>query len=277
MPEQAIMLLQQNPDRGRVWAILGVWVANRAVVQAALFKEPYNELRARLDKVRQIYTPEDKEEEKKLLQIDELLAYPPILANYLLLKELLNDLEEKAEKQSEKAQSITAKLLFAAASEIRQIASGRKSAEYQYVGLLHTQLERLSKKIDEMLPEKLDQLTGTAVQTLGHALYEHLGQIKSENPKAFTMVLKSHPRTLLYLLFTRSSLLEDVSIPYAPDIATLEELFQKQALHREFYRYQPEVLRRFLEEAKKEKTTELAKAHLRVVQKAIKDMAAAIT
>jgi len=282
LPEQALALLNQTTQVEKNWvaALLGIFVANRQIVHTALLARPYEELKARRVDVRErwereVTVPFTEEEEKKLALIDQLLICPPILANYLIIKQLLNDLEDRLKEEKDKTLSLAKLLLCHACFEVRQIASGKPNHEYQHVGLMHSELERLVKKIEPALPKKPQELTSQNATLLTNALYEHLSNIKQENPSTLSIILKSHPRLLLYLLYSHSPALVDISIPFIPTISVaLNEVFRRLGELTGFSRFQPQVLKAFLEQSKKEPSSELSKCQLRVIYKAINEMLA---
>lgn len=283
MPEQALSILNQasGVEKGWVMALMGVFLANRQTVHAAVLQRPYEELKSQRVDVKERWekeaiVPLTEEEEKKLALIDQLLLCPPILANYLIIKQLLNDLEERLKEQKDKTLSLVKILLCQACYEVRQIASGKATFEYPHVGVMHTEIERLVKKIEPLLPKKPQDLTAQNATSLTNALNEHLAHIKQENPSSLALILKSHPRTLLYLLYAHSPVLEDMSVPYGPTLNDslslgIEQAFIRLANIKGFSRFQPHVLKTFFEQSKKEPTSELSKCSLRVVFRAFNE------
>lgn len=283
MPEQALAILNQasGVEKGWVMALMGVFLANRQTVHAAVLQRPYEELKAqRVDvkerREREAVVPLTEEEEKKLALIDQLLLCPPILANYLIIKQLLNDLEDRLKDQKDKTLSLMKLLLCQACFEVRQIASGKATLEYPHVGVMHTEIERLVKKMEPLLPKKPQELTAQNATSLTNALNEHLTHIKEENPSTVSLILKSHPRTLLYLLYAHSPVIEDISIPYGPTLNESLALGIQEVINRlwnvkGFSRFQPQVLKTLFENSKKEPTSELSKCSLRVVIRALNE------
>lgn len=284
MPEEALKLLSQvaTLEKAPVSLILGIFVANRQIVHHTILRQPYEELRVRRDIVKDKWERESltlmtAEETTKLALIDQLLTCAPILANYLIIKQLLIDLEDGLKARIDKNASGTKALLFYACVEIRQIASGKPSAEYHPIGILHTEIEKLIKKLTLLLPPKLQDFSSQNAQSCTAALSEHLLAIKQENRATLSAILKTHPRTLLYLLYTNSTVVDDISIPYTPAVSldfftSLGEQLNQLAKQKEYNRFQPRVLKILLDDSKKDPLSDVSKCALRVIYKAMTDM-----
>jgi hypothetical protein len=276
-PSDAISFLRSlSPGQeSYTLSLLGVWAANRTIVQNVLFKRPYEELRARFDKIKHTLLYGLKEEiredqAKQLELIQQLLWAAPLLTNYEIIKQLLDDLEEDAASDKTKARAVEQLLLFGAAKEICVIASGHVIPEYQYVGVMHTQLEHLSKKIGEFLPKAAADLTTGQMEALSRLIEEGLQAIREENPYSLSIILKSHPRTFLYLLHTHSFLTEDVSLPVlTAQVTKFDEAIGRLSKWKSFHRHQPGALQALLREAKNEPASDIAKMICRIVYKAI--------
>lgn len=281
-PSQALAFLQgmRSGEEGYTLSLLGVWAANRNIVQAVLFKQPYEELRLRYNKVKNTlrYDVHHTEEQAQQLALaEELLNTMPLLANYETIKQLLDELEESIESNKTKAIALERSILFQAANEIRQIASGKTTVEYHYVGVMHTQLEKLAKRLDQLLPKNAEELSKGQMDAIARAIVDCLHLIRTENPHALSIILKSHPRTLLYLLHTHSFLVEDVSMPALStptekQCNKFDEAVQRLSKWKAFFRYQPGALRALLHEVKGGIVSEFAKISLRIVYKAILEM-----
>ncbi|MBS0654801.1 MAG: hypothetical protein JSR46_03405 [Verrucomicrobia bacterium] len=272
-PSDAISFLRslKPGEESYTLSLLGVWAANRTIVQNILFKRPYEELRVRFDKVKHalFYGLKDEISEQQAKQLDliqQLLWAAPLLTNYEIIQQLLDELEEDETSGKPKPRAVGQLLLFGAAKEIRVIASGQMTPEYQYVGVMHTQLEHLSKKIGELLPKAAADLTTEQMEALSRAIVESIQAIREENPYSLSIILKSHPRTFLYLLHVHSFLIEDVSLPaVANPSAKFDEAIGRLSKWKSFHRYQPGALQALLREAKNEPASDI----YRIVYKAI--------
>lgn len=281
-PDQALAFLQNLHSGEDVYtlSLLGVWAVNRHIVEAALLKHPYEELRTRYQNVKEAFdlkTEATEEQNRQLTLLAQLIGYPPLLANYTTIRQVLDELEGSLEDYRVKKMAEERQVLFQAALEIKQIAFGKANAEYPYVGVMHTQLEYLSKTIMRMLPKSSDELSMQQMQALSQEIQSGFEEIKSENPHSLTMILKSHPRVFLYFLYINSPLLHEMSMPalVAPEEKHVEGfhgLIQKLSKWKAFSRYQPGALHTLLHELAKQAETKLAKLTFRVVYKAILEM-----
>jgi hypothetical protein len=289
--------LQQN-DQGFMFNMLNTMAANSKIMENSILHQVFDSFQDKADFLKNFLSASittgagaaavalaQSSPEMKMQMLNQMLAEFPNLLNIPVVKQLLGEIAGGVKSQSAAKLLQYQKLLLNAAKEIKTVARGSLTDEYTSVSLLHPALEALADIIElTNLPIRPEDLSLEQMESLTHDITFNLETIKLDNSAFFYDMLSKHPRTVLFLAYIDSNLLDGYRLPMVTksileaDRRELEQHLERilNVIHKfeksvEFLKFQPRVLELLIHEAKYDPTLDITRHSLKIVNKAIAD------
>jgi len=291
VPQTLLTLLKNiQPDDTTTTNFMQTWVENSNVITNNIlaranetFREKFDFLKTMLlSTLPQLPAAMAKEQQVRQQMFEQVYMQAPALLNVFKLKDMVAVFGDDVQKKYAALLFRFKRMLFNAANEIVIVAKGKPTFDYNEVGIFHPELEILAHKLETLLPKSADELSFEMMEVVSQEIILTLNYIEENDPRRIPEILKRHPRTLLYLLCTGSSITRNINFPRTPELnfdptllaahfQRVHNLVKKFQKNGEFLKYQPHVLEAFIDEAKYDPTSEITKTSLDIIHKAVAD------